>query len=78
MALTSAQRAILEARLAEAEAAYHSLQTGNSARVVVDQNGERVEYTNANRSALKGYIQELKDQLACVPTRSGPIKVWNK
>lgn len=78
MALSAEKRAQLEAWLAEAEAAYHQLQIGTSARVVVDQNGERVEYTSANRSALLAYIQSLKDQLACVSVKSGPMKVWYK
>lgn len=76
MALTSQERAALTANLAAARAAYHNLMTGGAPRVVVDQNGERVEYTPANRSALKAYIQELVDLLACVSTRSGPIKTW--
>lgn len=76
MALTSEQRALYTARKTAAEAAYHSLLLGTQARVVVDQNGERVEYTAANRSALKAYIQELTDLLAEVSTRSGPIKTW--
>jgi hypothetical protein len=53
MALTAAQR------LAEAREAYHALNTGRLARVIVDQNGERVEFTSANRQALYSYIQEL-------------------
>lgn len=76
MALTSEQRAVLEARLSEAQAAYHNLQIGTSARVVVDQNGERVEYTNANRAALRAYILELEAQLAERDTRARPFKVW--
>jgi len=76
MALTSAQIATLTARRTAAETAYHNLVTGGAPRVVVDQNGERVEYSPANRAALKAYIQELTDQLAEVSTRSGPVKVW--
>lgn len=51
------------ALLTEARRAYHALVTGTSPRVVVDQNGERVEYTAANRSALNVYIQQLEVQL---------------
>lgn len=76
MALSTEERALLQTRLTAAEAAYHELLLGTSARVVVDQNGERVEYTATNRTALKAYIQELKDKLACVNTRSGPMKTW--
>lgn len=50
--------------LAEAEAAYHSLMIGASARVVVDQNGERVEYTAANAPRLQAYITSLKNLIA--------------
>lgn len=63
MHLTPEQRATLTAQLAEAEAAYHSLQIGGSARVVVDQNGERVEFSAANRQGLYAYIMQLKSQL---------------
>lgn len=50
--------------LDDALAAYHDLQTGKSARTVVDQNGERVEYTAANSAKLYAYIQTLKAQIA--------------
>lgn len=56
--------ATLTERLAEAEAAYHDLQTGRMARVFVDQNGERVEYVAANRAGLAAYIRELKALIA--------------
>lgn len=46
-------------QLAEARAAYHNLVIGQSARVIVDQNGERVEFTAANKQALAAYITEL-------------------
>ena len=49
--------------LVEAEDALHRLLTGTSARVFVDQNGERVEYTSANAGRLRAYIQELKDRI---------------
>lgn len=63
MTLTTEQREVIQARLTEAEAAYHALQTGMSARVVVDQNAERVEFTAANRQGLYSYIQQLRSQL---------------
>lgn len=53
----------LQERLAEAEAAYHDLLLGRSVRVFVDQNGERIEYSGANKGALYSYIQTLKHQL---------------
>jgi len=72
MALTLAQK------LADAQAAYHELLVGRSARVVVDQNGERVEYTTANRSALAQYIARLEAEIAGTTYRSGPTKTWLK
>lgn len=63
--ITPAERVLLNQRLAEAEKAYHDLNLGLSARVVVDQNGERVEFTAANRTGLYNYIQELKNKLGC-------------
>lgn len=53
----------LKALLEDAETAYHSLLTGTMARVVVDQNGERVEFTAANRANLYAYIQQLNSQI---------------
>lgn len=55
----------LQQKIQEAERAYHSLITGTMPRVVVDQNGERVEFTSTNRTQLYNYIQELKSQLPC-------------
>lgn len=52
--------------LAEARTAYHNLNTGRMARVVVDMSGERVEFVAANRTGLYNYIQELESQVrAC-------------
>jgi hypothetical protein len=65
--------------LADAKAAYHKLQTGTMPRVVVDQNGERVEFTAANKANLYGYIQQLEAQVAAcsgaavfTPPANGP------
>lgn len=58
----------IEQRLDEARTAYHLLQTGRSARVVVDQNNERVEFTAANRASLYAYIRELESQLPNAPS----------
>ena len=80
MACTPEERAQLKRRLKEAREAYHSLQIGVSARVVVDQNSERVEFTAANRSALYAYIQQLESQLGeepCgAPLMSGPARFY--
>jgi hypothetical protein len=58
-------------KLSEARAALHLLVIGKSARVVVDQNGERVEFTAANRAALESYIASLETSTARRP--AGPI-----
>lgn len=65
--LTPAERVIVTQQLADARSAYHSLMTGTSARVIVDQNGERVEFTAINRGALSAYILELEGMLALTP-----------
>lgn len=61
--------------LAEAEREYHLLRTGQKARVVVDQNGERVEFTAANRADLKAYIDELKAALGTSTAPLGPMRI---
>jgi len=66
----------LQQRIDDAKAKYHALVVGTSPRVIVDQNGERVEYTPANANRLKAYIQALEDELAGRSTRGGPMKVW--
>lgn len=75
MALTPEERAVLEQRLAEAEAALHSLNLGTQARVIVDQNGERVEFSGANAARLRAYIEELKIALG-KKTVVGPMNFW--
>lgn len=47
-------------RLAQAEEALHNLVTGQMARVVVDQNGDRVEFTMTNVADLRAYIASLR------------------
>ena len=61
--------------LEEAEAALHALMVGGSARVVVDQNGERVEYTSANRQALQAWITKLEGIIAGKAPTVGPLQV---
>ena len=50
--------------LLDAQASYHKLMTGTAARVVVDQNGERVEFAVANAAKLYSYIQDLQARVA--------------
>jgi hypothetical protein len=60
-------------RLAEAQNALHLLVTGRQARVVVDQNGERVEFTMTSVSQLQAYIASLQAEGS--PTApTGPLK----
>lgn len=63
----------LLARLEVARTAYHNLIVDGAVRVVVDQNGERVEYTTANAARLAAYIAALEAQVgdAC----PGPMQV---
>lgn len=72
MALTAEERALYTTRLTEAETALHQLMLGQSARVYVDQNGERVEYAVANAQRLRAYVLELKVKLGLV-TGIGPM-----
>lgn len=60
MSLT--QQQIVE-NLTEARSAYHDLVTGRAARVVLDSNGERVEFVAADRKQLYLYIQSLEAQV---------------
>lgn len=46
--------------LQEAEKAYHNLMTGAAVQTVIDSNGERVQFFQANRQALYMYIQDLR------------------
>jgi hypothetical protein len=50
----------LKARIDRLEKAYEDVVSGNSARVLVDQNGERIEFTSANAPRLYTYIHGLK------------------
>lgn len=78
--LTDEERAALMALLDEALHAYHSLMIGTSARVVVDQNGERIEFNAANKGNLYGYIITLRTRLGlltcCDGMPSGPARFW--
>lgn len=66
----------LAEKLAAAELAYHKLMIGESARVFVDQNGERIEYTPAKVGDLLRYINDLKAQIAGKSATTGPMSVW--
>jgi len=54
----------LQQRLCEAEDAAHDIALGKGARVVVDHNGERIEYNHTSLKSLRGYISQLKNDIA--------------
>lgn len=58
-------------KLTAAEDALHKLVTGQLARVFVDQNGERVEFTSTNADALRRYIASLKLVIDPTTARAG-------
>jgi hypothetical protein len=68
--------AVTQTLLDEAEAAYHRLLTGQAVTRFRDQNGETVEYQQANRAQLATYIEWLKAQLGTVSTGSRPMEPW--
>lgn len=61
--------------LQQAKAAYHSLLTGKAAVVLVDQNGERVEFRPANVNQLRSYIKDLEAQLGVTVAPLGPMRL---
>lgn len=65
--------ATIQEQLAQAKAAKHKLVTGQLARVFMDQNGERVEFTTTNLDALNTYIRELEALSSPTPTYRKPI-----
>lgn len=67
----------LEQKLADAEAQYHLLITGQQAKVFVDSNGERLEYTSGNRADLAKYIESLKTQIGGSVRTSGPMRPFS-
>lgn len=73
--MTPEERQKLEKRLEQAEHALHELLTGESVRVFVDQNGERIEYAAGNAVRLQSYIQNLKLQLGKLRI-AGPLTPW--
>lgn len=56
--------ATIQERLDQAKEAKHKLATGQLARVFMDQNGERVEFTTTNMAQLSSYIASLEAEIA--------------
>ncbi len=73
--LTSTERALYTTRLAEAQAAYHTIVMGGGVKVFVDQNGERIEYNQGSIRGLTAYIAELK-RLLGLGEALGPLNIW--
>lgn len=72
-----ADLAQLQAWLVEAQNAYHTIMLGGGVTVVVDQNGERIEYGRANATSLAKYIATLQAQinsLLGVAVTGGPLR----
>lgn len=65
----------LQELLNDALGALHKLRTGQSPRVVVDQNGERVEFTAANQAYLVTYINQLRSTMASKGCTNGACPV---
>lgn len=61
--LTAEERTTYTGYLADARKALHELTLGGQARVFVDQNGERVEFTATNTTKVRNYILELEVKL---------------
>jgi hypothetical protein len=61
--MTEQEKIALRAKIVDAETKYHQLMTGTMPRVIVDQNGERIEFATSNRGGLYSYIQSLKSLL---------------
>lgn len=75
MTMTTAE---CQANLADARLKYHQLMVGGMPRVIVDQNGQRVEFTSGNASGLAAYITRLEGQCGCAGgtpcVGSGPVR----
>lgn len=65
--LSAEDRAMWEARLAEAQQAFHELATGQAVASFTDQNGERVTYSKGDKW-LPGYIADMVALLGTPPT----------
>ncbi|WP_206613905.1 gpW family head-tail joining protein [Paenirhodobacter populi] len=71
---------VIRERLDKAREQYHKLMMGKATRVIVDQSGERVEYTAVSSANLMAYIRELEGKLGAASRGGravGPLRfVW--
>lgn len=63
--------ATLQARLAEAEAAYHKLMIGKLVVEIHHGAGETMRFAQAEKEKLLAYINDLKGQLAALGVGTG-------
>jgi hypothetical protein len=68
-----ADLATLQARLAEAEDAYHKLVTGTKV-VKVEHGDMRQEYTKAELGMLRAYIADLRSQIVAAGGAPDPLR----
>ena len=69
----------LAERLRDAKDAYYRILTGQNVIIVIDQNGERVEYQKANITALAEYIRKLELEYASCSGRAQahqPLRIY--
>lgn len=57
--------------LQEAKDAYFRIATGQNVVILIDQNGERVEYQKANLSVLADLIRKMEIELAACGITTG-------
>lgn len=59
---TPQECAAMQAKIADLRQSYEDLLSGRKARVLVDQNGERIEFNAGNPRALLTYIQGIESE----------------
>ena len=62
--------------LADAQAAYHLLMTGQSVASFKDSNGETVTYNQASAPRLLDYIKTLQDQINPCTRINRPMRIF--
>lgn len=63
--LTPGEKAAIRARITKLEAIYDDILSGRAIKKFVDQNGEQVEYSVANASKLRSFIDSLIAMIDC-------------
>lgn len=60
----SPQCLLLDSKIKDLVTQYEDMISGRKARVLVDQNGERIEYNAGNVTRLATYIAQMKSEYA--------------